>query len=411
MEEIFKSEKWGYRESTVITVALFLIGVLLQFAIPTIEIEKLKFPFSLAIALIFVNAIVLSYFGLKHARLIQWLASVPAAISSISLLGILTLAMGFIPQTNDASNNLLGIHNLLNTWYFIFAIVFFLITLGFVSLKRLVPFKWKNIGFILNHFGLWLAVFAGIIGNADITDVSISLQENRTSWIAFDKKKTPIQLPFTLKLLDFSMEEYAAKPLLIKPSNSKTETTIQAFIPNAKNDSLFALEGLQIKVQKRLMTAVFRKNTFVEFDTIGSCQAFLVSVYDTQQDTNYTGWISNGSNNEQPNMLTVSNNRTIALSTAEAKKFSSNVVITNINKEIDTVTIEVNKPYNMGLWSIYQYDYDTQKGRWSDVSVLQIVHDPWLILVYIGLAMVILGSIYLLFTRGSSNDNSKQSEQ
>ena len=39
--------------------------------------------------------------------------------------------------------------------------------------------------------------------------------------------------------------------------------------------------------------------------------------------------------------------------------------------------------------------YDESKGRWSDISVLELVRDPWLPVVYAGIIMMMLGAICL----------------
>ncbi len=39
--------------------------------------------------------------------------------------------------------------------------------------------------------------------------------------------------------------------------------------------------------------------------------------------------------------------------------------------------------------------YDEEKGRWSDVSIFELVRDPWLPVVYVGIVMMMLGAIGL----------------
>jgi ABC-type transport system involved in cytochrome c biogenesis permease subunit len=63
----------------------------------------------------------------------------------------------------------------------------------------------------------------------------------------------------------------------------------------------------------------------------------------------------------------------------------------NTSKNIET-TIDVNKPYGVDGWRIYQYGYDTQMGAQSQISILELVSDPWLPWVYAGFYMMLAGA-------------------
>ena len=59
-------------------------------------------------------------------------------------------------------------------------------------------------------------------------------------------------------------------------------------------------------------------------------------------------------------------------------------------------TIEVNKPVEVDGWKIYQYGYDTQMGAMSQTSILELVSDPWLPLVYMGIYMMLAGALLMM---------------
>ena len=82
------------------------------------------------------------------------------------------------------------------------------------------------------------------------------------------------------------------------------------------------------------------------------------------------------------------------------KRFASEIqILTKTKKNIETV-IDVNKPYEVDGWKIYQYGYDTQRGAQSQISILELVSDPWLPLVYTGIFMMLAGTVLLvLYTR------------
>ena len=82
----------------------------------------------------------------------------------------------------------------------------------------------------------------------------------------------------------------------------------------------------------------------------------------------------------------------------EPQRFVSTVDIhTKTGRNIET-KIEVNKPFEVDGWNIYQLNYDTQMGRWSDTSTLELVTDPWQPAVYTGIIMMLLGAVYTFVT-------------
>ena len=58
-------------------------------------------------------------------------------------------------------------------------------------------------------------------------------------------------------------------------------------------------------------------------------------------------------------------------------------------------TVEVNNPLRFGKWKIYQYGYDTVAGKNRWISILELVCDPWLPIVYTGIIMMLLGAILM----------------
>lgn len=80
------------------------------------------------------------------------------------------------------------------------------------------------------------------------------------------------------------------------------------------------------------------------------------------------------------------------------KRFASDIIVYTKDEEILRYTVDVNKPAEVKGWKIYQYGYDTTKGAESDISILELVRDPWLPSVYTGIYLMIAGAVLLLFT-------------
>lgn len=82
------------------------------------------------------------------------------------------------------------------------------------------------------------------------------------------------------------------------------------------------------------------------------------------------------------------------------KRFASEIrIVTKTGKEIETI-VDVNKPYEVDGWEIYQYGYDTQMQADSRISILELVSDTWLPYVYMGIYMMLTGTLLLIvYTR------------
>ena len=86
--------------------------------------------------------------------------------------------------------------------------------------------------------------------------------------------------------------------------------------------------------------------------------------------------------------------------TARPRRFASDIqILTKSGKNIQT-TVEGNKPVEVDGWKIYQYGYDTQMGAMSQTSILELVSDPWLPLVYTGIYMMLAGAVCMFLFGG-----------
>lgn len=73
------------------------------------------------------------------------------------------------------------------------------------------------------------------------------------------------------------------------------------------------------------------------------------------------------------------------------KQFTSTFELTDAaSKETEILTSSVNHPAHYQGWWIYQSNYDREQGEFC---ILQMVRDPWLPVVYIGLALMTLGAL------------------
>ena len=88
----------------------------------------------------------------------------------------------------------------------------------------------------------------------------------------------------------------------------------------------------------------------------------------------------------------------------EPRSFSSAVTVYTKGGLVVCDTIRVNKPLAVNGWKIYQYSYDESKGNLSDISVFELVRDPWLPYVYLGIFMMLAGAISMFIRNPSKED-------
>ena len=80
------------------------------------------------------------------------------------------------------------------------------------------------------------------------------------------------------------------------------------------------------------------------------------------------------------------------------RRFASKIEILTQEGNKYQATVDVNKPAEVEGWKIYQYGYDTQAGAQSNISILELVSDPWLPYVYIGIFLMLGGGLLMFIT-------------
>ena len=132
---------------------------------------------------------------------------------------------------------------------------------------------------------------------------------------------------------------------------------------------------------------------FTEFHSMGSTYAVYLKATNRETGVQKEGWVSCGSFMFPYKALRLDEAVSLIMPEREPRRFASDVVLYTQSGLRKEGTIEVNKPFEIEGWKIYQLSYDESKGRWSNVSVFELVRDPWLPYVYIGIGMMVLGAV------------------
>jgi len=400
------AQPWSYREGTIITAAILLLGFIVQAASNGIILRLAAFPWNLLSGLLFVAVLVVAFILWQKHPFMKWLGGVKAALPAILGFTLLVLLMGFVKQDvepQSAVSRLLGLTHLVNTWPFILINVYLLILLGIVTLKRLTPFNLKNTGFFLNHFGLFLVLFSTALGSSDMQRVTMNCYQNELEHNGLDGSGKPIEMPVQVKLLHFSIDEFRPKIAIVDNQSGEIVEEKGKALFEVLDRNAFDLLNYHIEVEQFLDASTKVGDAYLAANEQGSAPSAKIKATGETIPVEISGWICAGSYVLQPEVLKLNKQYSLVMLPAEPRKFSSELNIQTKSGRNITTTIEVNRPFEIDGWAIYQLGYNKEMGRWSNLSVLELVRDPWLPVVYLGIFLMMAGAAFLFITGNPKN--------
>ena len=397
---------WSYREGTIATVALLVLGFILQALSSGIILRSAGFPWNLISGLIFLTLLITAFVIWQKHPLMKFLGGVKAALPAILGFTFLVLLMGFVKQDVEPKSSvsrILGLTHIVRTWPFILINVYLMILLGVVTLKRLSPFNLKNAGFFLNHFGLFLVLFSTALGSSDVQRLTMNCYEKQPEWRAADISGKTVELPLAIQLLNFNIDEFKPKVTIVDNQTGQIVELKKKAQYEVLDRNSFDLYNYHLEIEQFLETSGKVGNTYFAVNEPGAAPSAKVKVTDKNGGSAISGWICSGSYVHQPEALKLNEQYSLVMLPAEPKKFSSELSIQTKSGKNITTTIEVNRPFKIDGWTIYQLSYDTRLGRWSNLSVLELVRDPWLPVVYFGIFLMMGGAAFLFITGKPKN--------
>lgn len=387
-------QPWGSAEGWAICAGLLITGFGLQLITGPVQAGLFQYPVNVAGGLIFLLVLCIGFVVSRKITVVQWFSGLTASITSLSALLSVVLVMGFVGP---------GIERITMSWPFVLLFLYFLFVLGFVTLKRIVSFRWRDVPFMLNHAGLFITLLAAILGNGDLRRLRMTVPLENPEWRASDEKNEMIELPLAIELRSFTIDEYPPKLMLIDNTTGKAlpekqpENLLVEETPLAGN-----LQGWKVEVTRSLPMAacVMGQDTvnFVEFHSEGATTALYVKARNELTGRQKEGWVSCGSYIFPYISLQLDDAVSMVMPEREPRRFASDVMVYTKDEQTKEACIEVNKPLSIAGWKIYQLSYDETKGKWSRMSVFELVRDPWLPIVYTGILMMIAGAIGLFLS-------------
>lgn len=388
---------WGFAESAIIVSAIMLSGFLIDIFSINKQEFSIAYPLNIIILSILYLILSLLYLIFRKSEFLKWMSSAQLAIVSIAYLLILVLLMGLFIQGSNTGNffvTRLHFNNILKSSAFILLQLILIINLSLALFKRLNKFSTKNIGFIFNHLGIVLIIIALGFGSADVKKYTVQIFKNTHTWKVNNSGKS-IDLPFAFKLVDFSLENFPAKIGII---DNKTDEILKGnnLILQAEFDSIIYFKEKTIHLKKYLNNAVYFGNDFHKVNEPGATPAALIEITDKSGKKKF--WVSRGSHIYPSVLAPLDSNYTLAMLEPEAKSYKSEIKVYFKDKSNKNIILEVNKPVNILSWDIYLTDYNIEMGTWSDYAVIEMIYDPWLKIVYLGIFLMIIGIVLFVFT-------------
>ena len=299
---------WRLTEGFLIGAALILVGLMLQLSVGPIQWRLFAWPVNILALAMLVLFIVAFFLLRRKVYAFQFLGTFGAAVPALIYAAVLTVIMGLTRQEANGS----WLSDMLTFWPFVLIYTYIELILGLVILQRLPSFwrSWGRLSFLLNHLGLFLALAAGTLGNADMQRLQMWTTNH--------------------------------------PEMANMFSGTEAFHQYER----FAMDDTGRKVE--LPLAIELKH-------------FIMELYEDS---------------------------------ITPKRYASEVIIySKASQHQYAATIDVNKPVEVDGWKIYQKDYRlTEAGDACQISILEMVSDPWLPWVYAGIFMMLAGALLLLFT-------------
>ncbi|PJF00004.1 cytochrome c biogenesis protein ResB [Prevotella intermedia] len=422
------NKPWKYREGIAISVGLLITGALLQVSIGPVEWLVFMWPANIIALAILIVALGLFYALRSKVYLFKFMTQVEAAVPALAAASLLTIIMGLsrqIPEGRPAVDPI-GLTRMLSFWPFVLIYLWNIVIVAEVGIQQLMHFQKRFIPSLISHLGLFVFVTCGTLGSADMQRLKMYCEEGKPEWRGIDDHQEVHELPLAIELQKFTIDEYPPKLAIFdsktgkvlskeKPQNIIIEQnftseellgwniTVEKYIEDAMPASMLKMmKGMpaQMMQMMKMDDLGMRINAggFVEYKGKGAATAILIKAQ--KGSVVKKGWVSSGSYMFPMSSLKLDDKTEIAMSAREPLRYASDVNVYTQDGNAIQAHIEVNKPFSIGSWKIYQLDFNKEQGKWSTLSVYELVSDPWLPATYVGIYLLLIGAVLMFITAG-----------
>ena len=208
---------------------IIIIGLILELSVGPVKWQTFAWPVNGIVLVGFLTVILALFLLRKKIPAFRFIGTYQAAIPTLTYAVVLTIIMGLTKQMSDGT----WLNSMLTFWPFVLIYMYMAVILGMVILRR------HDIPFLLNHFGLFLAMTTATLGNADMQRLMMITNVGETEWRALTQNGEVREMPLTVELKRFIMETYddgspkrfASEIQILTKSGKKIETIVDVNKP------------------------------------------------------------------------------------------------------------------------------------------------------------------------------------
>lgn len=378
-------------------VCLSVAGTALQLLAGPVNPSFLTYPWGVVLALNYLYLLILLRTNADQWKWVQQWCDRPTYITSLASMLLLTLLFGMIRQdgSTEGWTGLLGFTQMSRSWIFNLFLFQFMTAVGLKAVDDVHHWRKRNLANVIMHASFFIVLAASIFGSGDKTRVRVTAALGMPETMGVTEEGIRTELPFALTLKEFVLDEYP--PHLHRFHQEKLSPE---FISIEGEGSQGALGNWQVECLEFLEYAgrLTEDSAYQAMNHVGATSAIRLKAY--HPDTRHTveGWVSCGSHIFAGSALLLPDGSQLVMPRREVKKFLSKIeVMTEDGKQ--SFDISVNHPATVGPWKIYQSGYDSTRGRWSTISILECVKDGWYTATHIAMWMILIAAA-TMFIKG-----------
>lgn len=371
---------------------MLFAGTALQLFMGAVNASLLAYPLGIVLAANYLYLLILISFNKEKWKWTAHFTGRATYITSLTAMLVLTIIFGLVRQDGaEGAMGALGFSQMKNSWTFNIFLLHFTSVIGVKAIDDLRNIRKQKLHTAVMHTAFFIILLAGIFGSGDKQRVTLTTiqGEPTNTGVAEDGKKT--ELPFIIRLKDFSLEEYPPHIHIYADDNLSKEH----IIIKEKGDSA-TLGKWHIECNEYLEMAGCKPgdSLYRPMNHVGATTA--IQVRATAGNDTVEGWISCGSHIFPGSALPLPDGQMLAMPRREVKKYLSQVEVST-GDEIKNFDIAVNSPATIGAWKIYQSGYDNARGRWSTTSTFECVKDSWQPATHTAMWLILAAGVFALF--------------
>lgn len=204
------------KNSYLISLFLIMAAVIIQYFAGNFPFHFFEFPLNIILGVIWIYSI---YILLREKNcnnnISRVLVSTKTTAFSLFLFVCGTLVIGLFPQLSSIEAEQkegilgkLGFYNFMSSWFFVSILFILLSHLAAITIRGFKTRKKKRWRFLLNHAGVWIALFGGFMGSSDIVTARIPVFFDKENNEALTMEGKHFYLDYNLQLTDFEADYY-----------------------------------------------------------------------------------------------------------------------------------------------------------------------------------------------------------